>query len=249
MVIEPDTDMGGAADRFPLTDHSAIVRLSSALPETRQLAFETIVTAYWKPVYKYVRIKWQATNEEAKDLVQGFFALAFEKNYFSGYDVSKAAFRTFLRSCVDGFVSNHRKSESRLKRGGGVEHLDFNEAEQELAQAGAATISNPEEYFHQEWVRHMFMMAVTSLSEHYRRQHREVHFRLFERYDLEDPDTRPTYATLAAEFGLKNTDVTNYLAAARREFRKVVLEKIREITATESEFQSEARSLLGVDVS
>jgi hypothetical protein len=34
----------------------------------------------------------------------------------------------------------------------------------------------------------------------------------------------------------------------RRDFRRVVLEKLREITATDEEFHTEARSLLGVEV-
>jgi hypothetical protein len=42
--------------------------------------------------------------------------------------------------------------------------------------------------------------------------------------------------------------VNNYLAAARRDFRRIVIEKLREITATEEEFRNEARSLLGVEV-
>jgi len=57
---------------------------------------------------------------------------------------------------------------------------------------------------------------------------------------------RVSYESLAREFGLTTTEVTNYLAAARREFRKIVLAKLREVTATEAEFRSEARSLLGV---
>jgi len=56
-----------------------------------------------------------------------------------------------------------------------------------------------------------------------------------------------SYASLAQKFGLDHTTVNNYLAATRRDFRRVVLEKLREITATEEEFRTEARSLLGVD--
>ena len=41
--------------------------------------------------------------------------------------------------------------------------------------------------------------------------------------------------------------MTNYLALARREFRRIVLEKLRELTATDDEFRREARALLGVD--
>jgi hypothetical protein len=46
---------------------------------------------------------------------------------------------------------------------------------------------------------------------------------------------------------LEATDVTNYLAFARREFRRCVLEQLRDMTASDDEFRREAQSLLGVD--
>src|SRR6266568_4008427 len=36
-----------------------------------------------------------------------------------------------------------------------------------------------------------------------------IHFELFEHYDLEDADPKPSYAQLASKFGLAATDVTN----------------------------------------
>jgi hypothetical protein len=74
-----------------------------------------------------------------------------------------------------------------------------------------------------------------------------IHFELFERYDLLDDEARPSYAQLATDFGLATTGVTNYLAFARREFRRCVLDQLREMTATDEEFRREAQSLLGVD--
>ena len=78
---------------------------------------------------------------------------------------------------------------------------------------------------------------------------KQVHFRLFESYDLEGADApeRPSYSELAAEHGLPVTQVTNDLAAARRELRRLVLERLRELTASEDEFRAEARLILGVD--
>ncbi|HSO76667.1 MAG TPA: hypothetical protein VLU47_17690, partial [Blastocatellia bacterium] len=78
---------------------------------------------------------------------------------------------------------------------------------------------------------------------------KETHLRLFERYVLEDDDggAKTSYKTLAAEFGLSTSDVTNYLALARREFRRVILDRLRELTATDEEYRREARALLGVD--
>jgi DNA-directed RNA polymerase specialized sigma24 family protein len=246
--MDPDTDIGGPLHRFPVTNHSAIIGARSDDQLTRERAFACILASYWKPAYKYIRFKWQANNEDAKDLTQGFFANAFEKNHFASYDVGKASFQTFLRTCLDGFVANERKAGRRLKRGGDMDHyqLDFATAETELA-THASTDLSPEDYFHREWVRWMFTIAVDALRRRCDESGRTVHFKLFERYDLSD-ESNVSYASLGKEFGLEPATVNNYLASVRRDFRRVVLEKLREITATDEEFRTEARSLLEVDV-
>ena len=254
-AMEQDTDIGGPKDRFPETHHSAIIAARSDDGEIRQRAFAIIVESYWKPAYKYIRIKWQASNEDAKDLTQGFFTTAIEKRYFDSYDSNIASFQTFIRTCLDRYVANQRKSERRLKRGGGAQHfsLDFSEAENELfLQPGVSEIT-PEDFFHREWVRSLFSMAIELLQQHYTEKGSDVYFRLFERYDLQDEAQhdsaeKVSYASLAREFGLTTADVTNYLAAARREFRKLVLTRLRQLTAGEEEFRREARALLGVEI-
>ncbi|HEX6715793.1 MAG TPA: hypothetical protein VF088_01705 [Pyrinomonadaceae bacterium] len=247
--MDQDTDIGGPLHKFPVTNHSAIIRTRSDDELIRRRAFETILASYWKPAYKYIRLKWQAGNEDAKDLTQSFFASAFEKNYFASYDARKASFQTFLRTCLDGFVANERKAGQRLKRGGDLDHyqLDFATAESELASHASFSMT-PEDYFHREWVRWMFTLAVEAFRGCCEELGRTVQFQLFERYDLSDDNRDVSYASLAKEFGLEPATVNNYLAAARRDFRRIVLEKLREITATDEEFRTEARSLLGIDV-
>jgi len=252
--MEQDTDIGGPRNRFPETHYSAILAARSEDGEVRQRAFETIVESYWKPAYKYIRIKWQASNEDAKDLTQGFFTTAIEKRYFDSYDPAIASFQTFIRTCLDRYVTNQRKSDQRLKRGGGIEHLslDFGEAENELFQQHGVSELTPEDFFHREWVRSLFSLAIENLRRHYVEKGSEVYFRLFELYDLredtQDDENKLSYASLADRFGLTSMDVTNYLAAARRQFRKLVLERLRELTANEAEYRREARELLGVEI-
>jgi RNA polymerase sigma factor (sigma-70 family) len=234
--------MGGAGSRFPDTRHSAVLAVRDGEPEVRRRAIATLIAAYWKPAYKYLRIAWKEDNENAKDLVQGFFAKALEKGYFAGYDPQKAAFRTFLRVCLDGYVANERKAAARQKRGGGINivALDFDSAESELLNLPRPDGQSMEDLFHQEWVRHLFSLAVEEL----RGAVKDVQFRLFTRYDL-DGDSA-SYKLLAEEFGIPATQVTNHLAAARREFRRIVLAKLAELTASDEEFRAEARRLLGV---
>jgi RNA polymerase sigma factor (sigma-70 family) len=233
---------------FPATRHSLVAAIRSERSDVRRSAFDMLVTAYWKPVFKYVRLKWHASPDDAADLTQGFFLRAFEKEFFEGFDPSRARFRTYLRTCLDGFVSNTRKADARLKRGGGVTliPIDFDEAERELRHQAVSAIDDFDAYFHREWLRSLFVSAAERLQAACVERGRASRFSVFEQYDLAGEDgERPTYAELARRVGLSATDVTNELAAARREFRRLVLEVLREQCATDEEFEAESRSLSG----
>ena len=251
--MDNDTDLGGPAAQFPATQCSVVRATGDADPTIRKQAFSELVSAYWKPVYKYIRIKWSLSNEDAKDLTQGFFARAYEKDFFAPFDPRQARFRTFLRTCVDGFVAKAARAGSRIKRGGDQQllSLDFQGADEELRRRTPPAKMDLEEFFRQEWVRGLFGLALDDLRRHCAAEGKEVHFALFERYDLEGPETESglTYAQLAKEFGLPVTQVTNYLAFARRQFRLLVLERLRAATGSEDEFLEESRRLFGGDVS
>ena len=236
---------------FPATRHSVIVAARSADHDVWARAYETIVAAYWKPVYKYARLEWGLSREDAEDLTQAFFAQAHARDFFARYDPERSRFRTFLRTCLHAFAANERKAALRLKRGGGapIVSLDFDGAERELALSTRPADAEMDAYFRQEWIRSLLALAVDDLRERLGRMGKRTHFQLFERYDLfDDGDVRrPTYADLAQEFGLPPTQVTNFLAATRREFRVIVLERLRELTGSDEEFRLEARDLLGID--
>jgi RNA polymerase sigma factor (sigma-70 family) len=238
-----DTLIGGSSCRFPQTGHTVIGQLASEDDALRALAYEKIVGAYWKPAYKYVRLKWKASNEDAKDLIQGFFTRALDKGFLRQYDSAKASFRTYLRTCLDRFAANERQSAQRLKRGGGITlvSLDFEEAERELA----CCTPSVEDCFHREWIRSLFELAIDALRERCESDGKAIQFQVFECYDLRAGEERLTYDQLARQFGVTPATITNYLAAMRRDLRRILLEKLREITSGEREFRSEARSLLG----
>jgi RNA polymerase sigma factor (sigma-70 family) len=224
------------------------VAVGSDDPAERARSFEILVRAYWKPVYKHLRVRWRLSSEQAEDLTQGFFARALEQRIFAAYDPARALFRTYLKTCLDRHVMKDAESRMRQKRGGGTVtlSLDFHAAERELEGLGTPAPETIESYFDREWTRHLVGMSVDALRERCEQGGKQVTYRVFERYVLDDgPGERPSYAELAAELGIKVSDVTNYLAFARREFRRLLLEKLREITGSEEECETEARALLG----
>jgi vacuolar-type H+-ATPase subunit I/STV1 len=92
----------------------------------------------------------------------------------------------------------------------------------------------------------LFSAAVEDLKELCEARNKQTAFALFEAYDLSE-DERLPYAQLAAEHKIAATDLTNQLAWARREFRRLAQERLRTICVTEEEFSREARVLFGGD--
>ena len=204
-----------------MTRHSLIQAAASQGPPARD-ALDAIISAYWKPAYKHVRIQWNRTNDQAKDLVQAFFAALLEDNLLARFDPAKGRLRTYLRACLDHFVMKEDESAARLKRGGGVEFtFDFDAAERELA----STAPSAEDVFLREWEREMFALALDDLRVLCRAAGKHTQLRIFEQYDLAD-GPRPSYAGLAAEHGIPATTVTNHLAWTRRELRRLLRQRL-----------------------
>jgi RNA polymerase sigma-70 factor (ECF subfamily) len=230
---------------FPTTRRSVVAAVRSDDPVERARSFERLAEVYWRPVYKTLRLKWKRAPDEAEDLCQAFFAVAFEKRWFGAWDPARGRFRTFLRTCLDRFVAKERRAAGRLRRGGGtlVLGLDFAGAEAEIAR-GASPV---DDVFDGEWVRCLFGLAVDGLRDECRAAGKFAYFQVFERYHLADEAARPSYADVAASLSLTVSDVTNYLFWTRRALRRHVLDRLRDLTASDDEFRAEARAVLGID--
>lgn len=238
--------------RFPATRQSIIEALGAADPAVRTPAFDALIGAYWKPVYKYLRVARQVPHEDAEDLTQDFFGHAFDRDTLARYDSTKARFRTFLRVCLDHFVISAHRARTRQKRGGGAAavSIDLATVESEVVRDLGMPDWDPEVYFRREWIRRLFEGALAETGDHCRAKGKEVPLEVFLAADIDplgDAD-RPSYEALAKRFALPVTQVTNYLAFVRRVFRRAVLDRIRSVSGSDAEYAAEARDVLGVDV-
>jgi RNA polymerase sigma factor (sigma-70 family) len=247
-----DFDTRGPARKFPPTRQSAVESVASDDPVVVARAFEILVRAYWRPVYAHLRLRHNRSTEDARDLTQAFFARALERRQLTGFDPTKAKFRTYLKGALDHFALESARAERRQKRGGEATHLslDFDMAEVDLSR-----LANPKDIascFEIEWTRALFATALEALEAKCKQEGKDTHLAVFRRYVIDpelDPDMlgKPSYETLAKELGIAVTDVTNRLSWARRTFRELVLAELREITVSDDEFKAEARAVLGVD--
>ena len=202
---------------------------------------------YWRPVYKYVRMKWHINSEDAADFTQEFFAHLLEKEFLNSYDSHKGRLRTFLRTCADRLFMNQMRDSQRLKRGGGAAHfsLDLEEAERELATVPGL---NPQRSASTRSGSAASLLSAYSGCGQLRIRGQDDPLRTVRALRSQEPSgNRPTVN--GHEVRARATDVTNYFAFVRREFRRCVLDQLREMTASDEEYRREARILLGVESS
>jgi hypothetical protein len=78
----------------------------------------------------------------------------------------------------------------------------------------------------------LFALALDDLREVCETRGKQIEFAILNRYDLDEPTS---YSALAAEFTIPVTTVTNRLAWARREFRKLLLDRLHSVDGREVE--------------
>ena len=149
-----ETEIGGKDVRFGPTAWT-VVRAAQA--GSRE-AWDALIASYWKPAYFFVRRRGHDV-EAAKDLVQGFFARALEKDYLDGVSAERGKFRSWLLAALTHYLANERDRATAKKRGGGI---DFVRAEAELADAGPS----PEAAYLAGWARETLARAMARLRRH-----------------------------------------------------------------------------------
>jgi len=107
-----DTDILGDQIAFQSTSWDLV----RSAPKVE--ALDALIRIYWKPLYFYVRQRGFA-NEEAKDIVQEFLALALQHGMIPRADPLRGRFRTFLLASLNNFLKDRHRFWGRQKRGSG----------------------------------------------------------------------------------------------------------------------------------
>ncbi len=237
---------GGAASNFPQTNWSLILGASETRDGSRERRLGTLFSLYWKPIYKYLRVRWSKSNEDAKDLVQSFFAHILEGDFLKRYRVEGSRFRTFVKASLDHFVINVHRDESRQKRGGGNPILSIEANVSFEEEPAAAPGEDPATVFDRDWSRTLAETAVARVEADLVAQGKVVYAEVFRAFEFPEPGAEPpSYSDLARRFKISEIDVSNYLQAIRRWIRKAVVDLVRETVTDESALREELAYLTG----
>jgi RNA polymerase sigma-70 factor (ECF subfamily) len=237
-----DTSLGGERREFPQTLWDVLCRARDSDAGVRREGLEELCRQYWKPVYRYVRVAWVKTNEDAKDLTQAFFLWLTQGETLSRYDPERASFRAYLKSLLKHFVQHQEDALGRLKRGGGLRILNLDGLQDLVADPSSA---DPESIFDSAWRTALVADALVRVRERLQSQGRTLRLHVYEAYEFVDPAERPTYRDLARRFGITEKDVDNHLIALREEVRAEVRRELARLTLGPDGLEREWNALFG----
>lgn len=243
MTPSDRTSLGGSNAAFPPTRWSLLRQARGRGSPAGRRALDELCRLYWKPVYAYLRATRAMTNEDAKDLTQEFLLALLEGDFFDRVP-EEIAFRRYLRGALRLFLLEERRRGRARKRGGGLTHVRLDAGEVSLIEKiSIAPAASPEEAFDLEWARTLLDQAVLDLRAELAAEGKDIAYRAFERYDLKPPSREVTYADVARELGIRETDVANHLHACRRRLRELVERRVRDTVAGDVDVPAEISEL------
>ncbi len=129
-------------------------------------ALSELCQIYWRPLYSFLR-RQGCGAEDARDLIQGFFADLIETRAYARADREKGRFRSFLLGTLKHFAADAHDRGRALKRGGGMilTSLDEQATAEAEAQIARTTKWQPEEVYDREWAALLLRQAVDRLTQ------------------------------------------------------------------------------------
>ena len=206
-------------------------------------ALAELCTAYWYPLYAFLRRRG-SDEHEAADLVQGFFAELIEKDYVAQADRERGRFRGFLLVSLQHYASKQRAKERAQKRGGGRVHLplDFEEGEQRYRLEPVDELT-PEAIFERRWALTLLERTMERLAAYYAGGGPEK----AERFETLKPclsGGAAPYRDLGLRLGISETAVKVAVHRLRARYRDHLRQEIAETVFDPAEIDDEIRRLM-----
>lgn len=218
------TSMGGTNGRFPPTEWTKILD-----PLRREDVYSELYTKYWKPLYFYLRGRGFG-NEEAKDLVQGFFTdKVLGQELIQKADKTRGKFRNFLLTAVRNYAIIAQRNKAQRQR--------LDETPEMPARTG-----NPEIEFSRVWADELLQEVLKELKTECFRKGKAVHWQLFQEWLLE-PDVEANHVRLAdigARHGVNSPSrAYNMISNIKDRFRAILRMQLLPLVESEEEIDAE----------
>jgi RNA polymerase sigma-70 factor (ECF subfamily) len=233
--------MTASPDGFFATTHWTMVR---AAGESASEALEALCSAYWFPLYAYVR-RHGFSKEDAEDLTQAFFAKLLERRDFGGLKQENGRFRAFLLAALKNFLANERNRAGRMKRGGNITHLslDWGSADTQFRIADGGQVP-PDAAYDREWALALLERVIVRLGEESAADDKTERFERMKPFLTMGKGEIP-YASAAADLDMDEGAVRVAVHRLRKRYRELLREEIAHTLSDPAMVEEELAVLLG----
>lgn len=229
---------------FPTTRITLIRAIQGGHDADAYQALSTLCSAYWYPVYAYVR-RLGHSHEEAEDLTQGFFTRVLDKRSLRGFDRERGRFRSFLLGALKHFIANERDAARAQKRGGGRAHIPLDEvlhAGDRYSLEPHSDLS-PDRIFERQWALTVLSRVQSAMREEAIRQAKDAQFERLKGL-LVGEGSDAGYRALAAELNTTEGALKTAVHRLRQRFREMLREEIAHTVADPAQVGGELRELM-----
>lgn len=246
MKADDYTRIGGTERRFPSTHWTVIQEAGPGDNDHSRRVIGDLLRDYWKPVYCYLRHRGHS-NEEAKDLTQGFFQdVVLSRDLIQRADRTRGRFRTLLLTALNNYLANVHRRQTAQKRIPRHKLVALDQAKTGELPEVVQTIT-PDESFHYAWVSELLDRMLEEVEADCQAHDMSIHWNLFHdrvlRPTLEDR-TPPPLAELCARYGIDEaTRASNMIFAVKRRLQAALKRYIRQSVACDEEISDEILEL------
>jgi RNA polymerase sigma-70 factor (ECF subfamily) len=230
---------------FATTHWSVVLAAGHDSSPGAQEALEKLCSAYWYPLYAYVRRQGRSP-EDAQDLTQAFFAKLLEKKSLRHAQKERGRFRTFLLTSLKNFLSHEWEKAQSAKRGGGTIHLSWDQTSaEERYQLEPVSDMTPDKVFEQRYALTVFQQALNRLRDESVAAGNSDRFEQLKGF-LTDEPAEGAYKAVAERLGMSPEAVAVSVHRLRQRYGEIVREGIAQTVEGPAEVQEELRYLIGL---
>ncbi len=229
--------------QFQTTHWSLVAAAGHGQPVEARAALEELCTAYWYPVYAFIRRRGYQPDD-ARDLTQEFFARLIEKDYLEAADEQRGRFRTFLLTAVTRFLANEQERAAAQKRGGGRRPISLNVSDGESRyQCEPADPWTPERIFERRWALTILDRTLARLRADHEAVGKSDHFDALKVHLMGDAGA-PSLRQTAARLQMTEGAVKVAIHRLRQRYRDALREEISQTVTGADDVEQELRLLL-----
>ncbi len=236
MSVRPDSTGKQQVSLFATTRWSIVGAAAGDDDSLAREGLSELFQTYWPPLYRYVR-RLGKTEQDAEDLVQGFFVHLLEGGGLGLADRDRGRFRAFLLGSLKHYLANVWRKEHRQKRGGFTQHLSIDRRDAETGLGlDPADDRSPDKLYDREWAMALLDKVLDDLALE------EEDFARWKPF-LSVSSASIAYAEVAEQFGMTEGAARIAVHRLRKRYRHRLREEIARTLVADDMVDEEMRAL------